>query len=299
MELQLAPEDERTVFLDAIEESLRPLMRAVFRYGVSYQDLIGVIRALYIFSLRERYEDQGRPADEARLSLMTGVTRGEVVKLFASRVERDQQRALAAKRTDQVSQLLGKWHDDPQFSTPYGAPLDLSLRPEGMFRTFDQLLIAAGTELDRETAIDALVANRCAEVHAGKFIRCTTRAFLPVGKDLSKISRLGRLGSALHSTFAHNLFKSSTEPSYFDRTMVSDFPLSESGRAAMLSQLREEGEEFIDGMDRWVSTKAVGFKDEQGGRRYGVTALFFEDITKDDIGRAHIRVPLRNSSINE
>jgi hypothetical protein len=30
-------------------------------------------------------------------------------------------------------------------------------------------------------------------------------------------------------------------------------------------------------MDRWVSNKAVGYRDDETGRRYGVTALFFED----------------------
>ena len=45
----------------------------------------------------------------------------------------------------------------------------------------------------------------------------------------------------------------------------------------MLAQLRADGEDFIDGMDRWVSNKAVGYRDDETGHRYGVTALFFED----------------------
>ena len=270
-------DDERTALLEAIEESLRPLMRAAFAYGVSYQDLVEVVRALYIFALRERNTSQGRPADPTRLGMMAGVTRREVVKLVVSRQEREQQRQLVLKRIDQIGLLLGRWHDDPGFSTPYGAPLDLSLQPEGSFRLFDDLIRASGTELDRDTALEVLLTNRCAELHAGKFVRCTTRAFLPLGKDLSKITRLGRLGNALHSTFTYNLFKDPLQPSYFDRAMVSDFPLSAPGRDAMLAQLRADGEDFIDGMDRWVSNKAVGYRDDESGRRYGVTALFFED----------------------
>ena len=281
MEPGVAVDDERTALLEAIEESLRPLMRAAFAYGVSYQDLVEVVRALYIFALRERNESQGRPADPTRLGLMTGVTRNEVVKLVGRRQERDHQRQLMLKRIDQIGLLLGRWHDDPGFSTPYGAPLDLSLQPEGSFRLFDDLIRASGTELDRDTALEVLLANRCAELHAGKFVRCTTRAFLPLGKDLSKITRLGRLGNALHSTFTHNLFKDPLQPSYFDRAMVSDFPLSTPGRDAMLAQLRSDGEDFIDGMDRWVSNKAVGYRDDDAGRRYGVAALFFEESAKD------------------
>ena len=56
-----AVDDERTALLEAIEESLRPLMRAAFAYGVSYQDLVEVVRALYIFALRERNESKVGP----------------------------------------------------------------------------------------------------------------------------------------------------------------------------------------------------------------------------------------------
>jgi hypothetical protein len=279
-------DDERTALLEAIEESLRPLMRAAFAYGVSYQDLVEVVRALYIFSMRERNEAQGRPTNPTRLGLMAGVTRREVVKLISEREEREQQRALAAKRIDQLTQLLGKWHDDSRFSTPYGAPLDLSLQPEGSFRLFDDLIEASGTELDRDTAIEALRATGCVEVHAGKFVRCTSRSFLPAGKDLSRITRIGRVGGALHSTFVYNLLRDPGMPVYFERTMVADFPVSEVGRNLMLSNFSVDTEDLIEGMDKWVSTKATDYMDDAGSR-YGVTAFFFEDKAGPGSVNAH------------
>ncbi|MBS0388527.1 MAG: hypothetical protein JSR15_08595, partial [Proteobacteria bacterium] len=196
---------------------------------------------------------------------------------------------------DQLTQLLGKWHDDPRFSTPYGAPLDLSLRPEGSFRTFDDLIAASGTELDRETAIAALRATGCVELHANKFLRCTTRSFSP-GKDMSRISRLGRIGAAMHSNFVRNLIRDESEPSYFERTMVADFPISDAGRDLMLSHLRIDGEDFIDSLDKWVSTKAIDYMDKDG-RRYGVTTFFFEDTAKpaDLYSRSQIETVLNST----
>jgi hypothetical protein len=83
----------------------------------------------------------------------------------------------------------------------------------------------------------------------------------------------------MHSTYAHNLLRDPTEPSFFERTMVSDFRLSQQGRNSMLGQLKQDGEEFVDGLDRWVSSKEADFQ-VADGRRYGVTAFFFEDIEK-------------------
>ena len=85
-------DDERTALLEAIEESLRPLMRAAFAYGVSYQDLVEVVRALYIFAMREGNDFKGGPVIHTRLGLMAGVTRREVVKLVVNRKERELQR---------------------------------------------------------------------------------------------------------------------------------------------------------------------------------------------------------------
>jgi hypothetical protein len=279
--LQLAVDDERTVFLDAIEESLRPLMRAVFAYGVSYQDLVEVVRSLYIFALRDRYEQQGRPTNETRLGLMSGITRGEVVKLFSFRQERAEQRALAAKRIDQLSQLLGKWHDEPQFSTPYGAPLDLSLQPEGTFRTFDQLIEVAGIDMDRDTILSYLASARCIEIHGTRFVRCVSRTLISASADTARIARVGHTAAALNSTLMRNLFTGNTEGEkpFFERTTISDFRLSEKGRDHLLAHLRDDGADFVNELDRWILAKEEILADPNG-RRYGVSMFFFEDEEK-------------------
>ena len=275
MELKLAVDDERTALLEAIEESLRPLMRAAFAYGVSYQDLVEVVRALYVNAIRERQKSQGQPSSESRLGLMTGVTRAEVVKLVASREEREQQRALAARRTDQLSQFLSRWHDDPQFSTPYGAPLDLSLQPEGAFRTLDQLIEASGIELGRDEIISYLVQAGCVEVRAKRFVRCVSRTLNANREDIARILHVGRMMAAHNATLVRNLFAGETGISFFESTTLSDFPLSLHGRDKFLAHLREDGTEFANELDRWILGKQDELSDPKGSH-CGVSIFFFE-----------------------
>lgn len=283
-------EDERTVFLDAIEESLRPLMRLVFKYGVSYQDLIDAVRGLYVAALRERLIDQGRNGSVARLGLVSGVSRGEIAKLFESRELRAQQRAQASKRIDELSQLLSHWHDDSRFSTPYGAPLDLSFRATGSFRTFAQLHESSGIELSRELALEYLSRAGCVEIHGDEFVRCTNRTLISPDSDTSRIARLGRSTAALNATLVRNLFSESSNDTYFERTTLSDFPISDSGRQLLMALLREEGANFINELDRWVSGKQDDITDDQG-RKYGVTMFFFEEV-----GSADFKPQLRDES---
>lgn len=283
LESQPAFEEERRVFLEALEESLRPLMRAVFAYGVNYNDLVDSIRATYISAVREREAARGRVATDARLAVMSGVTRGEVVTMQANRRDRQLSQAETAERVDEYALLLGKWHDDPRFSTPYGAPLDLSLQPEGSFRLFDDLVAATGLKVVSEKAISILQDAGCVEVHENRFVRCLSRSFSPTGRDLSKISRMGRVVGALHTNFVHNLLRDSGQASYFEKTLVTDFPISENGRNEFLAHVRVEGEEFVHELDRWVATKSADHKDEDG-RRYGVATFFFEDSPRTKLG---------------
>ena len=71
--------------------------------------------------------------------------------------------------------------------------------------------------------------------------------------------------------------------------MVADFPLSEVGRDLMLSHFSVDTEDLIEGMDKWVSTKAIDYMDE-AGRRYGVTAFFFEDKAPPGRTEMHAQV---------
>jgi hypothetical protein len=277
----ISTEEERTAFLEALEESLRPLMRVVFEYGASYQDLVDVIRSLYVKALRDRLGAQERPSTTSRLGMMIGVSQSEIERLVSSVELREQQRIAANKRLDQLSLLLGKWHDDSQFSTPYGAPLDLSLQPEGGFRTFDDLIRASGTDLSREAALQALQSSGCAEVHSRKFVRCRSRTLMQI-KDVSRIMRLARLGTAIHSHYVYNLLKDKATPPYFERTMVSDFPLSERGSSALLGQVKQDGEDFVGGLDRWLSNKEQDYR-ESNGRHYGVMTFYFEDQNKSNL----------------
>src|ERR1700683_182532 len=95
---------------------------------------------------------------------MADVTRPEDENIIKNKRRRRLARVENTSRVDRLSLLLTVWHDDSRFSTPYGAPLDLSLSPERAFKTFDELLSAAALGLDRETVLDGLVTAGCVEI---------------------------------------------------------------------------------------------------------------------------------------
>lgn len=251
-------------------------MPVVLSYGVTSQDIAEIFKSLYLETLSQKLREQGRPATVPRLALMAGLTRAEVERLRVLRIEKRQLRSKSTQKLDQLARLLAIWHDDSRFSTPYGAPLDLSLHPERGFRTFAEIVEAAGAGADPSLVLDELLAAGCVEVHAEKFVRCINRVFIPSGTDVSRIVRLGQYVAAMNATMAHNLLRDSSEPSYYERALVTGGNVRGEFKDVALHYLNTTLQPFIEQMDRWWESKEEEFRDPQGSR-YGVCAFFYEE----------------------
>jgi hypothetical protein len=253
----------------------------VLSYGVTTEDIGRVFRTLYLETLIARLREQGRPATVPRLALMAGLTRGEVESLISTRSERRRLRARNTRKLDVAARVLAAWHDDSRFSTPYGAPLDLSLQPERGFKTFADLIEASGAGNDPSLILDDLLAAGCVEVHAEKFVRCVSRVFIPTGIDLSRIARIGRLVSALNATLAHNLLRKPDEPSYYERLLVTTGLMRHEFREVALRYVHGNVQPFIEQLDRWFESQEQEFGSPQGSR-FGVCTFFFEETQAVD-----------------
>ena len=211
---------------------------------------------------------------------MTGLPRAEVDKLRARKSQRRELRALTSQKIHLFAGLLATWHDDIRFSTPYGAPLDLSLQPERGFRTFNEIVEVAGPGSNPSLILDELLAAGCVEVHAEKFVRCINRMFIPTGIDVSRIVRLGQAVGAMISTMVHNLFKDSSEPLYFERALMTGGNVKREFRDVALRYLNTTLQEVIEQTDRWWESKEEEFRDSTGSR-FGLQAFFYEEPPSD------------------
>src|SRR5262249_1133872 len=138
---------------------------------------------------------------------------------------------------DQVTNLLTVWHTHTGFSGAYGLAMELDLEPTAGSprRSFKELVDAACPRADAEALLDELVASGSVEVIDSLTVRCLSRAYVPKGADVKRIERMGRFLGVVTANFVHNLLRVEPEPIYFERTVVSDDPISEFGRDKFLS----------------------------------------------------------------
>ena len=264
--------------LNVFSALIRPLMRVAFEYGITASEISGVVRRTYIEALEARLKQQHRPITDARLAIVAGLNRSDVVAL------RDALRAgaphsmRAGVSLDQITNLLTMWHTHSSFSGAYGLPMDLDLVdiPDSPRRPFQDLVNLACPEADRDALLDELIAAGSCEVIDQSTVRCLSRAYVPRGADVTRIERMGRFLGVVTANFVHNLLRPETDPGYFERTVVSDDALTERGRDQFLAVAGERGQELLVELDTFLTGLPASEK-LPSGKRYGVGIYFFED----------------------
>ena len=273
---------EKEAILNVFAALVRPLMRAAFEYGITASEIAGVIRRVYIQSLESRLVEQRRPATDARLAVVSGLTKSDVSAVREAMRSGALHGNKQGPNMFQIANLLTTWHTHPNFSGAYGLALDLDLVPvaDSPRRSFQELVQLACPEADRDILLDELAAAGSIEVVEGSTVRCLSRAFVPGSADTSRIDRMGRFLGALTASIVHNLLRNENDPIYFERTVMSDVPMSAEGRNQFLAEASERGQALLGELDTFLTSLAVK-EAGSAGKKYGVGIYFFEDQAKE------------------
>ena len=272
---------------------MRPLMRVAFEYGISASEISGVVRRCFIQALEARLLEQKRATTDARLAIVAGLPKSDVSAL------RDALRAgaphslRATVSLDQITSLLSVWHTHSSFSGAYGLAMDVDLHfvPGSPRRTFKELVDEACPGADSEALLDELVAANSVELLDGNTVRCLSRAYVPQAADVTRIDRMGRFLGLVTSSFVHNLLHDDNDPGpvYLERTVVSDEPLSASGRDEFLALASEKGQELLVELDTAL-THLAETATSATGKKYGLGIYVFEDAA-NSVSEKLVQVP--------
>jgi len=279
---------ERRAFEQLLEQTLAPLMPIAIGYGMSANDVSVVTRAVYLRVMESRLQqERGHPISDARLALVSGLTRREVEQARRGTAAKDSSRSELAEQLYRIAVVLSAWHTNPKFSGAYGVPLDLDLRPseDSPHRAFSELIEVACADLPQTVTLDELIAQGVAELINGSIVRCKNRAVISNTKMGSgregQLAQYGRFLAAAAGTVAHNVLAEEPSQTYFDRLLTSDMPLSD--RISKQFHLRALGstDSFLTELDSWLS-KNAGESTDGSGRHYGVGVFFFVGGREDN-----------------
>jgi hypothetical protein len=240
--------EEKDTVLHAARRWLRPAIHVLLLCGVTWSEFCALAKTLYVEVASAKFGKRGRPTNVSRTAMLTGLTRRDV------RIARE--RAASGDRAltpyaSKASQILSRWHLDPDFLDARGEPI--ALPPEGEGTTFLELLRRSGAgDIPLTTVTRELLTVKAIRRREDGRLEALQRNFIPRTTDEQLIRLWGTVLADVATTYVHNITRTGRTPPRFERAAKNEhipIELAPQFRAF----LEREGQEFLERIDTWLA----------------------------------------------
>jgi hypothetical protein len=238
-------ENFKKPLLAACRHLLHPLVRLLLRHGVSYGEFSDSVRGAYIDIAQNELVPPGRPQTDARIAILTGLTKREVTRIRAADELDDDGVGL-----NRIARVLQGWSQDPEYLGPYGLPLEVPFAGEVM--SFEDLVRRYAGDVSARALLEELLrVNAALEMEDG-YVRLLNRTYLPSPLDPVGLERLGNVVNYFIDTVDFNLQKKRQGEGRFERYAITMEGLSPEAFRAFDALVREKGQELLEILDDWL-----------------------------------------------
>ncbi|NQV71011.1 MAG: hypothetical protein HQ498_13375 [Pseudohongiella sp.] len=205
------------LLVSAIKKILRPLVKLMLSYQITYPYLIGILKSIYVDVAENEFQvDDKRPSD-SRINLLTGVHRKDVKRLRAE----GSQKFEIPENISIGAQLVGEWLGSKEFIDSKGKPKTLPLKPgAGKDISFDTLVRkVCKQDIRPRVILDEWLRLGIAHIENDEVV-LNTGAFTPDKGFDEKAFFFGKNLQDHISAGSENL--SGSRAPYFDRSVYYD-----------------------------------------------------------------------------
>lgn len=262
----------------ALSIMMKPLVRLLISQGVTHAEFAETAKEVYVETALRHFEVQGR-VNKSRVAILTGLTRKEVKNTIDRTLEAGQKE----KTYSRPERVLTGWYSDPQYTGPYGIPLELPYEnPISGEPSFVSLVRTySGDMAPRQMLTELLRSGSVVELE-NKF-KAVRRNYEPEALSPELIHRLGEIGYRVFSTAAKNIEKQEAGSGYFDRVVYADDGCTENVVREFDAYIKARGQELLEELDVWFASNAelnVSGEDRKG------TGLYMVHYVEDPIEKA-------------
>jgi hypothetical protein len=231
----------------AITMLLRPLVRLLLRNHVPYRTFADLAKRVYVDVATEEFGIPGRKQSKSRVSVITGLSRKEVL-----RVERlpEPSDLGAVERYNRAARVIAGWVRDRRFCDESGQPTDLPF--EGRTVCFRELVRTYSGDAPVRAVLDELMRVGVVERTPDGRVHLLERSFIPKTGEIDKIGILGVDAADLIGTIDHNILRPETP--FFQRKVSYD-NLPAEALPELKKLAGEQGQTLLEHLDRWMSER--------------------------------------------
>lgn len=282
----------KTGLLAAYSKLLGPLIRILLRHGVSYAEFSEVVKNGFVTVAAQEFRVPGKKMSKARIAIVTGLTRKEVQRL--SSVEHEERFTLKTNLS-RITRVLSGWHTDPEYTGPYGMPLEVRYDTEvPNDSTFVRLVQQYSGDMTPRAMLDELLrVGAVLETDNGWF-KVLRREYVP---EALAPDFLERIGSGVHDyvqTVEANLQKSAPGKGRFERSVKKDGGMRLQDLPLFDEYVRSRCQMVLEEMDNWLSKLPAPVPGKDDVITTGVGIYHF--ISENDVETQNIKDLLEKRS---
>ena len=265
--------------LAACRHLLAPVARLLLRSGVTWGEFAELSKEVFVDVARRDYGIQGRPTNNSRVAMITGLSRREVTRVRDVLIGEAQAPEPPSSR---VAQVLSGWHVDPDFLDDHGQPIVLPANGER--RSIAALLKRYAGDLPHGAFLKELQQLGLVEKNGNDGFRVLARDYLRSAADPDIVRQLGVAMHDHGATLAHNVNTERTEPARFE-AMASTPRLAPRYARAFAKFAAERGQACLEEIDAWLVRHEVKETEQKGAGTHGVRAGLGVYLIRDDARR--------------
>jgi hypothetical protein len=241
----------KQTLLEAYRVLMGPLVRILLRQGISIAEFSEVIKAVYVEVALKDFKVSGRKATRTRIAVMTGLTRKEVKRVID---EVARERFELKTGVNRLTRVLVGWHTDPDFTGPYGMPLELQYEAAVPGEpTVSELVKRHSGDMSPRSIIDELIrVSAVKETEAGWY-RVLRRDYIPEAQGVHNFERTGGVVRNFVNTIDFNMTKSAPGKGRFERQAIADDGIRKQDVTIFDQYLRERCQVLLEEIDNWLT----------------------------------------------
>lgn len=244
-------ENFKATLLSAFKPLMRPLVRILVRNGVSFGEFSELLKTVFVESAQDVLQLPDSRQSVSRIAITTGLTRLEVSRLLT---QSEEDAEALAGRLSRVGRLLTGWHQDSDFTGPYGIPYEVAFDGPPGRRSFSELVRRYTSDVPADEMLDELKRIGAVLDLGNGYIRVLIRSYIPSAADPAKFHAMSVAFTDLAKTLDQNL-RPDEDHKLFERRVWAPNGITSEDALQFDAYVKDRGQQFLESLDDWLSTR--------------------------------------------
>jgi Family of unknown function (DUF6502) len=244
-------ENFKATLLSAFRPLMRPLVRILVRNGVSFGEFSELLKTVFVESAQFVLQIPDSRQSVSRIAITTGLTRLEVSRLLT---QSDEDKEALWGRLSRVGRLLTGWHQDSDFTGPYGIPYEVPFEGPRGRRSLTELVRRYTSDVPADEMLDELKRIGAVLDLGNGYYRVLIRSYIPSAEDPAKFHAMSVAFTDLAKTLDQNL-RPDEDQKIFERRVWAPNGITPMDALDFDLYVKDRGQQFLEGLDDWLSTR--------------------------------------------